>query len=415
MAVPTLAAAQAADALRADQSLFDRGRNVSVRERPRPDFDALGVRAGAFLLYPKVEASVAYEDNIFALPTNEASDTVTSIMPSIAAVSQWSRHELQLFARGNAYRYADFPAQDAETYSVGGSGRLDVVRGTFLTAAASHDYLVEPRSSPSSPQNAGEPVRYRQTSLDIGASREFNRLRARGDLRFRDYEFENTRSFTGAVLDESYRDNQSLDLQFRTDYALSPALSLYGLAGVTRWDFVTSTIPGDVNRNAEGVQAAVGADFEITRLVRGQAQIGYVDHSFDDTRVGDVTGLALLAKVEYFPTELITLTINAERSVQATGVIGAGGVLRTTAGAQADYELRRNLILSAKGQFLNDEYQGFDRTDEVWTGMLGAYYLINRRLGVNLIYNYYDQKSGGLLRGPDFAINRFQLGFVVQY
>lgn len=401
--------------MQADQSLFDRNRNVTVRERPRPDFDAIGLRAGSFLVYPKIEISAAYEDNIFALPTNEQDDTVVSLAPSIAAVSQWSRHELQGFARANAYRYADFGAQDSETYSVGASGRLDVQRGTFLKLAISHDNLVEPRSSASSPQNAGEPVNYEQTSIDLGASHELNRLRLRGDLRFRDYKFEDTQSFAGTPIDESYRDNQSWEGQARADYALSPALAIYGVVGASQWDFAAPTVPGDVGRSAEGKQAAIGADFELTRLARGQAQIGYMQQEFDDPRVGDVDGLALLAKVEYTPTELLTLTFNAERSVQATGVIGAGGVLRTTGGVQADYELRRNLILSGKVQRLADDYQGFDREDGVWTGMAGAYYLINRRLGVNVIYNYYNQDSSGALAGPDFAINRIQVGLVVQY
>jgi hypothetical protein len=412
-AIPAVALAQSGDSMGGDNSLFDRGRNVSVRERPRPDFDALGIRAGAFLVYPKVEASIAYEDNIFASETNEESDTVSSIAPSIGVTSQWSRHQLDAFARANVYRYADFNAQDSETYSVGASGRLDVLRGTSLRGGVSHDYTVESRSSASSPQNAGEPVRYEQTTVDFSGAHEFNRLRLSADFRYRDTQFEDTVSFTGEPIDESYRDNQAWDVSARADYALSPALSVYAFAAANTWDFANPTTPGDVGRDSDGQRAGVGADFDISRLVRGQAQVGYMHHSFDDPRVGDIDGLALLGKVEYFPSELLTLTFNAERSVQATGVIGAGGVLRTSVGGKADYELLRNLILSATR--LTDDYQGYAREDAVWSGMLGAYYLVNRRIGVNLIYNYYNQESSGRLAGTDFAVNRIQLGVVVQY
>jgi hypothetical protein len=410
-----MAMAQSGDSMKGDESLFDRGRNVSVRERPRPEFDALGIRAGSFLVYPKVEAAVAYEDNIFALENLEVEDTIYSFAPSVTATSQWSRHQLDAFARANIYRYADFNGQNAETYSLGASGRLDVVRGTALRGGISHDYLVEPRSSASSPQNAADPVKYEQSTFDFGGSHEFNRLRLSADVEYRDTQFEDTVSFLGVPIDESYRDNKTWDLTARADYALSPALSVYGFAGFNNWDYAAPTTPGDVSRDSDGYRAGLGADFDISRLVRGQFQLGYMEHSFDDPRVGDIDGLSMLGKVEYFPTELVTLTFNAERSVQSTGVIGAGGTVRTSVGAKADYEFLRNLILSAGVNRLVDDYQGFDREDTVWSGLIGAYYLVNRRVGVNLIYNHYSQESDGLQAGTDFAVNRIQLGVVVQY
>jgi len=57
-----------------------------------PDYDALGVRAGAFFGLPKVEVSETYETNVFALPSNIKSDFVTSIAPSVDVNSQWSRN-----------------------------------------------------------------------------------------------------------------------------------------------------------------------------------------------------------------------------------------------------------------------------------------------------------------------------------
>jgi hypothetical protein len=70
------------------QSAFQRDRNVTVRDRPRPNYDALGLRAGSFLIFPKIEASEAHEDNVFAEETNEKSDWVTSVAPSVRVESQ---------------------------------------------------------------------------------------------------------------------------------------------------------------------------------------------------------------------------------------------------------------------------------------------------------------------------------------
>src|SRR5689334_14678398 len=46
--------------------VFARDRNVSVTERPRPGYEALGLRAGGFMLWPKLTVANEYNDNIFA-------------------------------------------------------------------------------------------------------------------------------------------------------------------------------------------------------------------------------------------------------------------------------------------------------------------------------------------------------------
>jgi hypothetical protein len=407
------AAAPAAHAQ--SQGAFQRDRNVTVRDRPRPDYDALGLRAGSFLIFPKVEASEAHEDNVFAEATNEKSDWVTSVAPSVRVESQWSRHALQARLQANAYRYSKYDDNSSTTLSSGLSGRLDVVRGTAITGGVGFDHLVEPRSSASSPTDAVDPVRYNQTSLDLGASREVNRLRLSGAVHYRNYVFQNTRSFLGTPINEKYRNNTSWEQQVRVDYALSPALALFATGTHNDWAFKEPTNPFDVDRDASGYSAAVGADFEVTQLVRGQVQAGYMRQKFDDPRVPDGRGLSLLGRVEYFPTQLLTVTANVERTVQATGVFQAGGVVHTALGLQGDYELLRNLIITARVQHYDDDYRGLARTDKIWSAALGANYLINRRLGVNVLYSRYDQNSNGLQRDRDFVTNRIQVGLVAQY
>ena len=48
--------------------------NVPVTARPRPDFDALGIRAGGFLIFPSVTVDGQYNDNVFATDENEEED-----------------------------------------------------------------------------------------------------------------------------------------------------------------------------------------------------------------------------------------------------------------------------------------------------------------------------------------------------
>ena len=43
--------------------------NVTVRQRPHPEYQPAGIQTGGFILYPSVTASSAYDDNIFAVQT----------------------------------------------------------------------------------------------------------------------------------------------------------------------------------------------------------------------------------------------------------------------------------------------------------------------------------------------------------
>jgi hypothetical protein len=404
-----------AHAQAAIESVFQRDRNVGVRERPRPAYDAIGARSGAFLILPRVEASAAYEDNIFATETNEVSDEIFSVLPSITAQSQWSRHALQARVEANRFQYAENTTQNNTSYLAGVSGRLDVVRGAEVTSAVTYEHLVEPRSSQSSPAAAREPVEYDQFSIDLGASRELNRYRISGGLRYRSYDFSDTISFAGSPIDMDFRNNSFWEGQVRADYALSPALAIYATGIAHSWAFKQPSLVGDLDRDASGYQIAGGADFEISNLVRGQIQAGVLHNKFDDPRAGSTTGLGLQGRVEYFPTQLLTVELTADRTVQSTGLVGAAGVNHTGFGVRGDYELLRNVILTARAGRLVDNFQGLDRKDRIWTATLGANVLVNRRVGVNLLYTRYNQDSSGLARGADFAVNRVQVGLVLQY
>lgn len=405
-ALPALAMAQS------DTSPFARDRNVSVTERPRPAYDALGIRLDSFLVYPKVEATVSHLDNVFATATNEVSDTVVTVGPSVRAVSQWSRHELEAHANANIFKYDKVSSQDNASYSVGGSGRIDVQRGFSLSPSVTFSHLVEPRTSAEAPDQPAEGIEYDQTVLDFFAEHESGLVRFEGRVTARQSEYANARLQSGAVFNTSYRDNTSVEAQARVAYAVSPALSFYVAGIANRWTFDNPST--DIGRDSEGYQVVVGSNFDISRLARGEVQVGYLNQSFSDNRAGEVDGLAVLGTVEYFPTQLITLTASAERAVRATGVIGAAAALHSQASIQADYELFRNVVLSARVLKAQDDYRGNDRKDDVTGVMLGAQYLVNRNLGLNVIFNRDEQDSSGLQRGRTFTADRLQFGLVLQ-
>ena len=397
------------------ESTFQRDKNVSVTQRPRPGYEALGIRAGSFLVYPKLTADVAHEDNIFFQATDEQSDTIYSLRPSLEAVSQWSRHQLRATAQGNVYKYDKFDEEDNSTYALSARGRIDVLRNTAINIGGGFEHLVEARYSPTVQQLATDPVEFERAYASLGGSREVNRLRLSGELRYDDWSYDDTRMGATPV-DQSYRDHETTEGQIRLDYALSPALAVYVFGSANDRKYGNDPVnPVDVDRSSQGWEAAIGADFELTDLTRGQLQVGYLTQEYDDPSVGDASGLAVRGRVEWFPTQLATVTVTAERVVDDTGVIGAAGTLSARVSAQLDYELLRNVIVTGRVNWAEDEYSGLDRTDTYTAAMLGVNYLITRNVGVFGQYNFQTRDSKGLQPGVEFDANRIQIGLVLQY
>lgn len=78
---------------------------VSVADRPRPDFDPLGIRGGTFIFHPTLGVSETYDNNIFATPTRDKSDLYTTETPGLSVLSDWNRHALAFNASGQFKQY----------------------------------------------------------------------------------------------------------------------------------------------------------------------------------------------------------------------------------------------------------------------------------------------------------------------
>lgn len=412
-AVLGLGLASQAMAQQVDGNFYDRDRNVGVRDRPRPDYDALGVRAGGFLVVPKLTVGESYEDNIYALETDERSDMITTVSPEIQAFSTWSRNALRFNARLQYENYADNSDESNLTYSFGGSGQLDVDRNTALTGSGSFQHLVESRTVFGTPQSVRSPVEYDQGQLTFTGSHTFNRIRVQGTFDYQNFDFKNNVLFDGTPYPQDFRDENVFREEVRTDYAISPALSAYLDVQLNQQDFTSQSL-SLYQRNSTGWQVQAGVDFDITRLARGNFQIGNVSQSYDDPRIGEVSGLGLSGRVQYFVTQLTTLTFTADRSVQNTGLIDTPSFVNTNLAVQADHELLRNLILTGKFSYGLADYEGLDRSDDRYTMSVSGVYLFNRWLGLNFEVSRLSQGSSGAQRGPRYDTDRVMASFVLQ-
>ncbi|KPP82972.1 MAG: Outer membrane protein/protective antigen OMA87 [Oceanicaulis sp. HLUCCA04] len=397
------------------QWLWDRDRNVSVSQRPRPEYDALGLRAGAFIWKPELYLGVQLDDNIFATATNEESDTIFVVNPSITVDTTWSNHAFSAFADVTRNEYSDFGSESTTDYSLGASGRLDIARGSSINASAAHNRGTEPRTSAGAAGFAAEPIRFDTTSFAIGAEHTFNRLRLRGGYDFVKADYDSALLIGGGVASQDFRDQDTHRFTLRGDFAISPDTAVFARYRFNQRDFDLAPPAVANNRDSDGYTLDVGVEFDLGGVARGEIGAGYTKQEYDSPVFGTIDGVSVDGLLEWFPTQLTTLTFTARRGIEDSGIAASAGYIGTALSAQADHELMRNVIITGRLDYANDDYQGIDREDERWGASVQATYLLNRNVGFSASYSRLDQSSSGIAAPRDFTTNRFMVGVLLQY
>ena len=387
--------------------LFARGRNVGVVQRPRPEWDARGLRWQSLMVRPTVSLGVTSDDNIFAKAIEQA-DAIVSVRPAVLVESDWALHAVSAFARLDSRSYLDHPREDAVDWALGANGRFDASRGSSLQGGASYEQATEPRTSVSAPASAAEPVRYKVGKVYVGGVKDFSRVRVSTSLDVRDLDYASVDAIGGGKVVGPDRDRVSTTLGGRAEYAISGATSVFVAASGNVRNYKSGT--GLDSRDSQGVDLSFGASFDLTSLIRGDVAVGYSRQTYDSSAFKDVNGASVRGKVEYFPTSLLTISATAAQSIEETDFAGAAGFLLTSGQLRADYEFRRNILLSGRVGYQENDFKGvINRTDKRPSAGLGVNYLLNRSVGLEGGYEWIKQASSGSQQGADFSSNRFYL------
>ena len=396
-------------------SNFARDRNISVRERPRPGYEEVGAHIGAFSVYPRIVASAGYDTNIYATQNNPIGDAVFTVTPQINAQSNWSRHSLSVFARAVITRYASNTREDTNEYAFGFNGRLDVQRGAAISAASTFSHNAEPRTAPTAPTAAAEPVPYNQWQANVSGVDEINRLRLATTVSVNQLDYSNVPTQAGGLLLQNDRDRFQISENGRVEYAVSPDTSVYVAGTANQIQYRLKPPAAAINRDSSGFDAAVGTNFDISQLARGEFQVGYQTQNYKNPTFKDTHALSMLGSVEWFPTQLTTVNLTASRSIEETPVANASGFIYTVVNLRADHELLRNVLISPNVGYGLINYRGVDRTDKRPSAGLTATYLLNRLVGLSVGYTFLKVTSSGTARTNDYTDNRASASLTLQF
>src|SRR5579872_1239163 len=241
----------------ARDNYFARDRNVSVRERARPGYQALGLPLGGFLAYPKVELGAQYNSNIYGQPNHVANDVIGVVSPEIDLASQWSRNSLTAFARTSTREYASHHGADSTDWQVGGAGRADLGEST-TNLSGDYGYLAEPRTASVGAANVASfatvhPIEYYLSDVKANLIHTFNRLQLEGDVTYTSVQFQNGVNAAGQVVAETPFDDQRTTATGKAGYAVNPDTAVYAAFAYNAISYPNQVVTAtSANRNSQG-------------------------------------------------------------------------------------------------------------------------------------------------------------------
>jgi hypothetical protein len=377
----------------------------SVQRRPRPEFQAIGMqlddaitevgqllterkdrdyrprheRTGSFQVYPKIEGTLEFTDNLYRRETNKVADQIVKIAPSVLVQSEWANHMLYFNTGALSARHVDTASENYLNWFVGTGGRLDIEEDEYLNGNLRFAREHEQRGS-ADDVGLPEPTPYANYTGDLAYTRRGSSIYNRVAYTFNRYDYDDV-----GTTNNDDRDRNEHELAWRIGWEDVPGMVYYVEPSVNTRIYDQERDDNGLQRSSHGWRLLAGINWDVSGVSYAEAGVGYMSQYYDDASLDTIAGWSVNGKYVWNTTELVTMTAEAQRSINETTQVGASGILATRLGFTIDYEAFYNVILDAKLVWRNDEYEGINRSDDIWGISFGTRYLISE--------NYY-----GLLR-----------------
>jgi len=365
-----------------------------VLNRPHSEYDQIGIRTGGFTLLPSISSQLSATDNYRATPDNPDFDVSLLLTPDLTWKSNWSRHRIS--GRVFLQQSINAPLHDENFTSFGANanGLYDISANSQLQISAEAARLAEDHKSLRSFRDTIGPTLYDLLNGRATYAHVFDRLelQANGELEHRTYH--EAVLVNGFHVSQHFRDLQMLSFSGHGEYDLGNGIGVVVTAehDDIRYDFRPGSrgfINGfTLDRDSSGVNLEAGISLELTNLIFGTIQAGYLHRNYADERMTDVSGPSFDADVLWSITPLTSIEVSGKHYIEESGSTNFAGNIRTDVGLKVHHELYRNVVLRSELAYGHFEPVIGGASGNEYSMLLGARYRMNRRVTLNAQIQY---------------------------
>jgi hypothetical protein len=354
-------------------------------------FGAVGDYAGSFLIKSAVELRGGYDTNPGRTVVPRGSPLYV-VAPEFLAVSDWERHALVADLRGSYTGYTNsFPAVDGVVSSAPTNvnrpdflghvdGRLDVTNDTRLLGQTRLRVATDNPGSPNVQAGLAKYPVYATFGGTFGADQGFNRLQLSAGATIDRTVYQNSLLTDGTISSNDDRNYNQFGGLGRVSYDLTPGVKPFAeIDGNVRSHDLLYDRNG-YQRNSSGGSVRAGSSFELSRLLTGEAAIGWAARTYEDPRLLPLQGLLTSASLIWTATPLTTAKFLATTSIDETTVVGVSGVLTHLYTTEVDHDFRRWLTAIGRFTWGTQKYEGDLRFDRIYSVSGELIYKMNRSL-----------------------------------
>ncbi len=363
-----------------------------VKGRPRPEFDAIGGRMGAFQIFPKVELKETYTSNVYAKDDNADDDFITIVVPTLDIKSDASSHTFKAGLSAEIGRYLSNSTEDYEDLGANFDLKIDATRALKFNFNGSIDAGHEQRGDPDE-ADGKEPGETLKTKGGVGLSYKLAKINLDLKSGITVSDFNDVTSVSGSTINHDDRDQSEYESSIRIGLDTSPEYTVFTQLKYNVIDYNDAFDDDGINRDATGYDLSFGTEIDITSLIKGEVSGGYLWQFYENSNFDDVNEASLGADITWNTTPLTTFTGGIERGIKETTSPDASSTLNTKFSLGADHELLRNFIVSLSGTYVIDKSNGGTKEDKTKTGKFETKYLLNRNYYAGFELDYLRKDS----------------------
>jgi hypothetical protein len=384
------------------------------RRRIIPDetpFDPIGIQVGAFNFKPALELTGGYDTN--APRTNVPAPSWFSIVaPELKFASNWARHSFTGDLRGTYTSYRELPSQNRPSFDGKLNGRVDVTRDTRIDLETRLLVGTDAPGSPNIQAGLAKLPIFTTWGGTVGLGQRFNRLdfAVKGGVERTVYQ---DSVFTdGSVASNEDRNYWRYFTVLRTTYELTPAVKPFVEVGADRRVHDLEIDVFGFQRNSDGFYGKGGSTFELSRIVTGEASVGWIRRRYQDPTLPDLAGVSIDGSLAWVISALTTAKLSALTRADESTVPGVSGVLTREVTLEVNHAFRRWLIATARLTRGHDDYVGSDRRDDRTSPGVALTYKLTRELHLKGEYRRDMLRSS--VPGAAYNADVFMLGLRLQ-
>lgn len=381
------------------------------REREDNPYAPLGLRIGTFDVNATLDTGITWTSNANSSPDPEPAFLSESTL-RLNAVSDWSRHSAIINAFGTYRRTISGAEITDPAAGIDATFNLDIRED--LRGVARLGYALNRESADSAvvlPVTISRPLRHTLTG-SLGLEKDVGKFRFGATGNVERLGYDDAELGGGGVLSQRDRNSTLVTGTLRAGYEISSALTPFAEVEYGRRVYELRLDSNGYARSADRSGARAGVELALSEKLLGEVSAGWINESFDDSRLGDVSGFSANADLAWSPERGTTVNFNASTTVEGTTTAGQSGSLLYLGSAALRRELRANLTLDAVLGASFRDYSGTSDNDLTLYGEAGLTWWLNRYVGLNGRYRYEQLTS--TLPNRDQTTNSVYLGVKLQ-